>query len=61
MTRYVRQRAGRVEDDERAWLQSVVGALAIDVFDATPPRDRADRDAKRRRGPASAEAPSTVT
>jgi len=61
VTRYVRQRAGRVEYDERAWLQSVVGALAIDVFDATPPADGADRDANPRRAPASAEAPPTVT
>jgi hypothetical protein len=51
----VRQRAGRVEYDERAWLQSVVGALAIDVFDATPSRDGADRDDTPRRGPASAD------
>jgi CPA2 family monovalent cation:H+ antiporter-2 len=34
VTNYARRRVERVDDDERAWLQTVVGALAIDVFDA---------------------------
>jgi potassium/hydrogen antiporter len=33
---YARRRAQRADPDERAWLQTVVGALAIDVFDAMP-------------------------
>jgi hypothetical protein len=33
---HARRRAQRVDPDERAWLQNVVGALAIDVFDAMP-------------------------
>lgn len=31
---YTRRRVAEVEPDERSWLQSVVGALAIDVFEA---------------------------
>jgi hypothetical protein len=33
---YARRRARRSDPDERAWLQNVVGALAIDVFDPAP-------------------------
>lgn len=36
LTAYVLRRVADVESDERAWLQSVVGALALDVFDAAP-------------------------
>ena len=36
LTTYARRRAGRADPDDRAWLQSVVGALAIDIFDAAP-------------------------
>jgi cell volume regulation protein A len=36
---HARRRANRVDPDERAWLQNVVGGLAIDVFDATPRRE----------------------
>jgi cell volume regulation protein A len=36
VTTYARRRAHGVDSDERAWLQSVVGALAIDIFDAAP-------------------------
>jgi cell volume regulation protein A len=36
ITTYARRRADGAEADERAWLQTVVGALAIDVFDAAP-------------------------
>jgi CPA2 family monovalent cation:H+ antiporter-2 len=34
VTAYARRRAERADPDERAWLQTVVGALAIDVFEA---------------------------
>jgi CPA2 family monovalent cation:H+ antiporter-2 len=33
ITAYARRRVASVDPDERAWLQSVVGALAIDVFE----------------------------
>ena len=36
VTTYARRRAGRADPDDRAWLQTVVGALAIDIFDAAP-------------------------
>jgi hypothetical protein len=49
VTAYARRRAARAHADDRAWLQTIVGALAIDIFDAarvtprvpgraTPPR-----------------------
>jgi hypothetical protein len=41
VTSYARRRAERVEPDERAWLQTVVGALAVDVFDVAPAIRRA--------------------
>jgi CPA2 family monovalent cation:H+ antiporter-2 len=34
VTAYARRRAAAADPDERAWLQTVVGALAIDVFHA---------------------------
>jgi CPA2 family monovalent cation:H+ antiporter-2 len=43
VTTYARRRAERADPEDRAWLQAVVGALAIDVFDAAP--------AQRRRSP----------
>ena len=36
VTTYARRRAERADPDDRAWLQTVVGALAIDIFDAAP-------------------------
>jgi CPA2 family monovalent cation:H+ antiporter-2 len=36
VTAYARRRADGADPDERAWLQTVVGALAIDIFDAAP-------------------------
>jgi CPA2 family monovalent cation:H+ antiporter-2 len=36
VTAYARRRATRAHADDRAWLQTIVGALAIDIFDATP-------------------------
>ena len=36
VTRYARRRAEHADPDTRAWLQTVVGALAIDIFDAAP-------------------------
>ena len=36
VTTYARRRAGRAGPDDRAWLQTVVGALAIDIFDQAP-------------------------
>jgi K+:H+ antiporter subunit KhtU len=36
VTSYARRRAAHADDDARAWLQTVVGALAIDIFDAAP-------------------------
>ncbi len=43
VTTYARRRARSADPDDRAWLQTVVGALAIDVFDRAPvqgPRPR---------------------
>jgi cell volume regulation protein A len=34
VTSYARRRAAGADPDDRAWLQTVVGALAIDIFDA---------------------------
>jgi len=34
VTTYARRRAAAADPDDRAWLQTVVGALAIDIFDA---------------------------
>ena len=34
VTTYARRRAESADPDDRAWLQTVVGALAIDIFDA---------------------------
>jgi CPA2 family monovalent cation:H+ antiporter-2 len=36
VTAYARRRTASAGSDDRAWLQSVVGALAIDIFDAAP-------------------------
>ncbi len=36
VTAYARRRVTIDDPDERAWLQTIVGALAIDIFDATP-------------------------
>lgn len=36
VTTYARRRAQRADPDDRAWLQTVVGALATDIFDAAP-------------------------
>ena len=35
VTAYARRRADAADPDERAWLQTVVGALAIDVFEVS--------------------------
>jgi CPA2 family monovalent cation:H+ antiporter-2 len=40
VTSYARRRAERADPDDRAWLQTVVGALAIDIFDAAPAQER---------------------
>jgi hypothetical protein len=40
VTAYARRRAERAGAEARAWLQTVVGALAIDSFDAAPALDR---------------------
>lgn len=37
VTTYARRRASTVEPEHRAWLQAIVGALAIDVFERAPP------------------------
>ncbi|HEX6024593.1 MAG TPA: cation:proton antiporter [Solirubrobacter sp.] len=36
VTAYARRRVAIEDPDERAWLQTIVGALAIDIFDAAP-------------------------
>ena len=36
LTTYARRRAAVAGADDRAWLQTVVAALAIDIFDASP-------------------------
>ncbi|MFN8204385.1 MAG: cation:proton antiporter [Solirubrobacteraceae bacterium] len=36
LTTYARRHAQRTEAERRDWLQTVVGALAIDIFDAAP-------------------------
>ena len=36
VTAYARRRADSADPDGRAWLQTVVGALAFDIFDAAP-------------------------
>lgn len=36
VTTYARRRTESADPDTRAWLQTVVGALAIDIFDAAP-------------------------
>ena len=36
VTAYARRRATAAGPEDRAWLQTVVGALAIDIFDAAP-------------------------
>lgn len=49
VTTYARRLAERAEPDHRAWLQTVVGALAIDVFDRAPiqiPRPKGPRPLK---------------
>jgi cell volume regulation protein A len=38
VTTYARRRAEHADPEARAWLQTVVGALAIDIFDAAPAR-----------------------
>jgi potassium/hydrogen antiporter len=42
VTTYARRRAHSAGADDRAWLQTVVGALAIDIFDAATVRSRAE-------------------
>ena len=39
VTTYARRRAAAADPDDRAWLQTVVGALAIDIFDAASARE----------------------
>jgi cell volume regulation protein A len=53
VTSYARRRAGSADPDDRAWLQTVVGALAIDIFDAAP--QRPSRPERRRPREAAAE------
>lgn len=36
VTDYARRRVNTDDPEQRAWLQSIVGALAIDIFDAAP-------------------------
>ena len=36
VTTYARRRAARTDPEYRAWLQTVVGALAFDIFDQAP-------------------------
>ena len=36
VTTYARRRVNTSDPEQRAWLQSIVGALAIDIFDAAP-------------------------
>ena len=36
VTTYARRRAQSADPDDRAWLQTVTGALAIDIFDTAP-------------------------
>jgi CPA2 family monovalent cation:H+ antiporter-2 len=43
VTTYARRRAAVADPDDRAWLQTVVGALAIDIFDAASANGRAGR------------------
>ena len=43
LTTYARRRAAAADPDDRAWLQTVVGALAIDIFDAASAREPAER------------------
>jgi monovalent cation:H+ antiporter-2, CPA2 family len=43
VTTYARRRAAHADADARAWLQAVVGALAIDIFDAAEARSGEDR------------------
>jgi potassium/hydrogen antiporter len=43
VTTYARRRAAVADPDDRAWLQTVVGALAIDIFDAASPQAPAER------------------
>jgi CPA2 family monovalent cation:H+ antiporter-2 len=38
VTTYARRHTSTTDPDLRAWLQTVVGALAIDIFDAAPSR-----------------------
>jgi CPA2 family monovalent cation:H+ antiporter-2 len=48
VTAYARRRAPTADPDDRSWLQSVVGALAIDIFASAPVRPRPlVRDARR--------------
>ncbi len=36
VTNYARRRVNTEDPEQRAWLQTLVGALAIDIFDAAP-------------------------
>jgi cell volume regulation protein A len=36
VTDYARRRVNTDDPEQRAWLQTIVGALAIDIFDAAP-------------------------
>lgn len=47
VTAYARRRVGSDDPDERAWLQTIVGALAIDIFDAAPALNGAGDSARR--------------
>ena len=44
VTTYARRRAEGADPDDRAWLQTVVGALAIDIFDAAPAQILGSKD-----------------
>jgi CPA2 family monovalent cation:H+ antiporter-2 len=55
VTTYARRRAAHADPDTRAWLQTVVGALAIDIFDAVPaPARRSPPHPERPAAPARA-------
>jgi monovalent cation:H+ antiporter-2, CPA2 family len=49
VTTYARRRAQRADPDDRAWLQTVVGALATDIFDAAPAQPRRSKRVSTRR------------
>ena len=43
---YARRRAAEADPDDRAWLQAIIGAVAIDVFDLHETRAQTDDAAR---------------